>query len=59
LDDDLVDYIARRQGVGRDVALERLSEWLYLCFLTQVSHPLGRSRLASRPTEASKDATPR
>jgi hypothetical protein len=47
LDDDLVDYIARRQGVDRNVARERLSEWLYLCFLTQASDPLKRNRLMS------------
>ena len=47
LDDDLVDYIARRQGVDRAEASARLSEWLYLYFLSEASR-----RARARPREA-------
>lgn len=37
LDNDFIEYIARRQGVDIDEARARLSEWLYLYFLSEGS----------------------
>ena len=57
LDDDFIEYIARRQGVDRDEARARLSEWLYLYFLSESSR-LHQRRPRDVPTCAFSASSP-
>ncbi len=50
LDDDFIEYIARRQGLNRDEARARLSEWLYLYFLSEASKRAQERSVAAAAT---------